>query len=167
MKVRLTSFIAAAWMIGSYPVAAADCPIERAVYVETEAGIELRFQESGENTPVSHRFSLVGAVGKMTIDGHVLYDPEIERPVAMALDNCPEGDVTGADIAACTVWKGIIYAADKATGEVDLLPLEGADAPYSLVLPGFGPAIAASSFGKAMTATPWDVFTFKQCSPKA
>lgn len=167
MKVRPTSFIAAAWMLGSCPAAAADCPIERAVYTEAEAGIELRFQESGGNTPVSHRFSLVASAGKMKIDGHVLYDPEIERPVATALDNCPEGDVTGADIAACTVWKGIIYAADKATGRVDLLPPEIADAPDSLILPGFGPAIAASSFGEAMKGTPWDVFTFKQCSPKA
>ncbi|MBW8285590.1 MAG: hypothetical protein K0M55_18510, partial [Rhizobium sp.] len=61
----------------------------------------------------------------------------------------------------------IVYAADKASGEVGLLPEEGTDAPDSLILPGFGPAIASSSFGAAMTAMPWDVFTFKQCSPKA
>lgn len=167
MKMRLTSSIAAAWVAGAFPAAAADCPIERAVYAEPEAGVELRFDASGENTPLSHRFSLVSSNAKMKVDGHVLYDPEIERPVAMALDNCPEGDVTGADIAACTVWKGIIYAADKATGQVDLIPDEGADAPDSLILPGFGPAIAASTFGAAMTAMPWDVFKFKQCSPKA
>lgn len=153
---------------GAGPAIAVDCPIERAVYVEAEAKTEVRFLPSGgEATPVSHRFSLVNPAGKMTVDAHVLYDAEIERPVAMALNNCPEGDVTGADIAACTVWTGIIYAADKATGHVDLLPPEGADAPDTLLLPGFGPAIAASSFGSAMTAMPWDVFTFKQCSPKA
>ncbi|MFA7414455.1 MAG: hypothetical protein WC048_08220 [Rhizobium sp.] len=167
MKVRLTSFIAAAGMIGSYPVAAADCPIERAVYAEAEAGIELRFEASGESTPVSHRFSLVAPAAKMNVEGHVMFDPEIERPVAMALDNCPEGDVTGADIAACTVWKGIIYAADKATAQIGLLPPEDTDAPDTLILPGFGPVIAASSYGEAVTATPRDVFTFKQCSPKA
>ena len=167
MKMRLTSSIAVAWIAGTFPAAAADCPIERAVYAEAEAGIELRFEVSGESTPVSHRFSLVSPAAKMKVGGHVLYDPEIERPVAMALDNCPEGDVTGADIAACTVWKGIVYAADKASGEVGLLPEEGTDAPDSLILPGFGPAIAASTFGAAMTAMPWDVFKFKQCSPKA
>ena len=169
MKMCLTSSIAAAWVAGAFPAAAAaaDCLIERAVYAEPEAGVELRFDASGENTPLSHRFSLVSSNAKMKVDGHVLYDPEIERPVAMALDNCPEGDVTGADIAACTIWKGIIYAAGKATGQVDLIPGEGADAPDSLILPGFGPAIAASTFGAAMTAMPWDVFKFKQCSPKA
>lgn len=167
MKMCLTSSIAAAWIAGAFPNAAAECPIERAVYVEPEADVELRFEASGENTPLSHRFLLVSSAAKLKVDGHVLYDPEIERPVAMALDNCPEGDVTGEDIAACTVWKGIIYAADKVTGQVDLLPDEGANAPDRLILPGFGPAIATSSFGAAMTATPWDIFSFKQCSPKA
>lgn len=166
MKGRLTQSIAIALLAGTLPAAAGDCPIERAVYAESETKVEIRFQASGENSPVSHRFSLVASAGKITVDGHVLYDPEIERPVATALNNCPEGDVTGADIAACTIWKGIIYAADKATGHVDLLPPEGADAPDTLLLPGFGPAIATSSLGGAMTATPWDVFTFKQCSPK-
>ena len=167
MTPRLTSLIAAAWIAGALPVIAADCVVEKAVYAEAEAGIELHFAPSGEDTPVSHRFTLLAPAAKMKVEGHVLYDPEIERPVAMALDNCPDGDVTGADIAACTVWKGIIYAADRGTGTVGLLPEEGADAPDTLILPGFGPAIAASAFGAALTATPGDVFTFKQCSPKA
>ncbi|MFN7009275.1 MAG: hypothetical protein ACK4PN_04525 [Allorhizobium sp.] len=167
MTQRLTSSIAAAWIAGALPAIAADCAVEQAVYAEPEAGIELRFAPSGEDTPVSHRFTLLASFAGMKVDGHVLYDPEIERPVAMALDNCPDGDVTGADIAACTVWKGIIYAADRATGIVGLLPEEGAKAPDNLILPGFGPAIAASAFGAAMKASPGDVFTFKQCSPKA
>lgn len=167
MMQRLTSSIAVAWLAGALPSIAADCAVEKAVYAEPEAGIELRFAPSGEDTPVSHRFTLLAPFVGMKVDGHVLYDPEIERPVAMALDNCPDGDVTGADIAACTVWKGIIYAADRATGMVGLLPEEGADAPDTLILPGFGPAIAASAFGAAMKARPGDVFTFKQCSPKA
>ena len=167
MVPRLTSSIAVAWLAGTLPAVSADCAVEKAVYAEAGAGIELRFEPSGENSPVSHRFTLLAPAAKMKVEGHVLYDPEIERPVAMALDNCPEGDVTGADIAACTVWKGIIYAADRATGMVGFLPEEGDGAPDSLILPGFGPAIAASAFGAAMTATPGDVFTFKQCSPKA
>lgn len=167
MMQRLTSSIAAAWIAGALPAIAGDCAVEQAVYAEAEAGIELRFAPSGEDTPVSHRFTLIAPFAGMKVDGHVLYDPEIERPVAMALDNCPDGDVTGADIAACTVWKGIIYAADRATGIVGLLPEEGAKAPDNLILPGFGPAITASAFGAAMKASPGDVFTFKQCSPKA
>ncbi|UJW75217.1 hypothetical protein [Rhizobium sp. SL42] len=147
------------------PLMAADCPIERAIYAEAEAGAELRFQAaSGENTPVSHGFSLIAKSAARSLDGHVIYDPEIERPVAMIMNNCPEGDVTGADLAACTVWKGIIYSADKASGHIDLLPPEGTGAPDSLLLPGFGPAFAQSSLGKGLETAPWDIFEFKGCA---
>lgn len=141
---------------------AADCLIEKATYRESETGLELVFRAaSGENTPVTHGF--VTTIGKTKLEGHVLYDPEIERPVGMLLNNCPEGDVTGADLAACTVWKGIVYGVD-ATGHVDLLPPEGANAPDVLLLPGFGPAVMASSLGKGLKAGPWDVFELKGCA---
>lgn len=142
---------------------AADCLIEKATYREAETGVELVFvAASGENTPVSHGFST--EIGTFKLDGHVMFDPEIERPIGMLINNCPEGDVTGATIAACTVWKGIVYGIDEATGHVDLLPPEGADAPDALLLPGFGPAILSSAVGKGMNSAPWDVFEFKGCA---
>lgn len=142
---------------------AANCPIEKTTYREAETGVELVFSAaSGENTPVSHGFR--SEIGSFKLDGHVMFDPEIERPVAMLMNNCPEGDVTGADIAACTIWKGIVYGIDEKTGHVDLLPPEGADAPDAILLPGFGPAVLSSVIGKGMEAAPWDVFEFKGCA---
>lgn len=147
------------------PLMAADCPIERAIYAEAETQAEIRFRAaSGENTPVSHGFSLSAQNASKPLEGHVIYDPEIERPVAMIMHDCPEGDVTGADLAACTIWKGIIYGVDQATGHVDLLPPEGASAPESLLLPGFGPAYGQSALGKALETSPWDVFELKGCA---
>ncbi len=147
----------------SHAASAADCLIEKATFREAETGIELVFAAaSGENTPVTHGFTT--QIGKAKLDGHVMYDAEIERPVGMLMNNCPEGDVTGADLAACTVWKGIVYGVDKATGHVDLLPPEGANAPDALLLPGFGPAVMASSLGKSLKASPRDVFEFKGCA---
>jgi hypothetical protein len=147
----------------SHAASAADCRIEKAVYREAETGIELVFTAaSGENTPVTNGFATT--IGKTRLDGHVLYDPEIERPVGMLMNNCPEGDVTGADLAACTIWKGIVYGVDTVTGHVDLLPPEGANAPDALLLPGFGPAVMASPLGKGLKASPWDVFDFKECA---
>jgi len=149
-------------LLGVRLLAAAECPIEKAIYVEPEARAELRFARTdGENSPLSHRFSLV--LGGKSFDGHVMYDPEIERPVAMILNNCPEGDVTGADIAACTVWRGIIYAGDERKGGIGLLPSEGEKAPPAIVLPGFGPAWTASSAGKSSEKNPWDVFSLQGC----
>lgn len=142
---------------------AADCRIEKATYREAETGVELVFAAaSGENTPVSHGFST--EISTFKLNGHVMFDPEIERPIGMLMNNCPEGDVTGATIAACTVWKGIVYGIDEATGHVDLLPPEGADAPDALLLPGFGPSILSSAVGKGMNSAPWDVFEFKGCA---
>lgn len=142
---------------------AADCRIEKATYREAETGVELVFAAaSGENTPVSHGFST--EIGTFKLNGHVMFDPEIERPIGMLMNNCPDGDVTGATIAACTVWKGIVYGVEETTGHVDLLPPEGADAPDALLLPGFGPAILSSAVGKGMNSAPWDVFEFKGCA---
>jgi hypothetical protein len=147
----------------SNAASAADCLIEKATYREAETGVELVFAAaSGENTPVTHGFT--SQIGQFKLNGHVLYDPEIERPVGMLMNNCPEGDVTGADLAACTVWKGIVYGVDTATGHVDLLPPEGANVPDALLLPGFGPAVMASPLGKGLKASPWDVFEFKECA---
>ncbi|MCL6707391.1 hypothetical protein M8R20_10300 [Pseudomonas sp. R2.Fl] len=152
---------------GFVPALAADCPVERAVYAEAELSTELRFEPaSAENSPVTHRFTMVASGKAGEAEGHVFYDLEIERPVSTILRDCPEGDVTGADLAACTVWKGIIYGVDQATGHVDLLPPEGAAAPDQLLLPGFGPAVAASSLGQAFDGMPWDVFSYKECAPK-
>ncbi len=62
---------------------------------------------------------------------------------AVVLDNCPDGDVTGAELDACTVWRGAIRAVD-ADGNPQ--PLPGADQPAAgfLQLDGLSAALAAS-----------------------
>lgn len=151
-------------MLGSpSAVLAGDCLIENAIYREAETGVELSFAAaSGENTPLTHGFST--SIAGTKLDGHVMFDPEIERSVGMLMNNCPEGDVTGSDLAACTIWKGIPYGIDEATGHVDLLPSEGAKAPDALLLPGFGPAVAQSKMGAAISTVPWDLFELKGCA---
>ena len=98
-------------------------------------------------------------------------EPQIEqltddqlRAKGIIMFNCPEGDVTGADLRACTVWQGMIYASDL-TGNISALPTEGAGAAARLFLPALGPSIRESSIwgkGKA-TVAPWDVLTLKGC----
>lgn len=164
---RSVASVLALTLTGFVPAAAADCPVERAIYAEADLSTQLRFEPaSSENSPVTHRFIMQASNGAGEAEGNVFYDLDIERPVSAILRNCPEGDVTGADLAACTVWKGIIYGVNQATGEVDLLPSEGETAPDQLLLPGFGPAVAASSFGETLEGMPWDVFSYKECAPK-
>ncbi len=88
-------------------------------------------------------------------------DPD--RSNGMVMHDCPEGDSTGEEIAACTVWEGVIYALDG--GDAALLPEEGKPAAETLLLSGFGSSLRYSKLwdeGKA-SAMPWDVFKRKGC----
>lgn len=163
---RFAGFVVSAVVaISSGPARSADCAIEKAIYAEPDAGFELHFVPSPENSPVSHNFKILVPKADLTLEGHVLYDVDTARPVATAMLNCPEGDATGADIAACTVWGGVVYAATPGSA-IDILPSEGAQAPDALLLPGFGPAIRRSAFwSKLSKKLPWDVFTLRGCQP--
>ncbi len=142
------------------------CPIEKAVFTETDAGTVLSFRQvDSDAAAVSHLFSITG--GKLKLDGHVMYDDESERPVAMIMNSCPEGDATGAELRACTVWTGVPYAVAVTGGRVDVLGAEGSETPDAIVLPGFGPALRHSTLWHAsgLARVAWDVYQFKECKP--
>jgi 2-oxoglutarate dehydrogenase E2 component (dihydrolipoamide succinyltransferase) len=86
------------------------------------------------------------------------------RSIGMVMFHCPDGDATGADLEACTIWQGMVYGM-SAKGEMANLQPEAGEAADKVVLPGIGPAIRGSSIwgeGKASVA-PWDVLDFKGC----
>ncbi|TGW05940.1 hypothetical protein EN788_44805, partial [Mesorhizobium sp. M2D.F.Ca.ET.145.01.1.1] len=73
--------------------------------------------------------------------------------------------VTGAELAACTLWNGVIYTADD-KGAVGLLPAEGVEAPKTLILPDLGPVLRQSRAyggGTGFSKVPSDVFSMKGC----
>lgn len=101
----------------------------------------------------------------LMLDGYVMQSDDPPQSNGIILFNCPGGDVTGAELSACTVWQGTISASDEA-GKTDVLPSEGAEAAARLLLPDFGPAVRKSSIwgeGKA-TVAPSDVLTLKGCA---
>lgn len=144
--------------------AAAECTQERAVYADPQGIYELRFEPvDPESSASSHNFKMTVKGTTLVLDGYVMPSEPVNRSNGILFNNCPEGDITGADIAACTVWEGVIYA--DSAGRIDLLPAQGAEAAPELLLSGFGPALRASSAwgpGKA-TVAPWDVLTLKGC----
>jgi len=144
---------------------AAECRQDRAVYVDRDGGYELTFEPVGsEAAAASHHFKLKVLSGGTVLDGVVMPgDPA--RSNGMVMHDCPEGDVTGEDIAACTVWEGVIYALGG-EGDANLLPEESVTAAETLLLSGFGPSLRYSALwdaGKA-NAVPSDVFRRKGCS---
>ncbi|GAA4172817.1 hypothetical protein [Shinella granuli] len=144
---------------------AAECRQDRALYADRDGGYELTFEPVGSDAAAtSHHFKLKVLASGVVLDG-VVMPGEPTRSNGMVMHDCPEGDVTGEEIAACTIWEGVIYALDGA-GDAGLLPEEGAAAAETLLLSGFGPSVRYSKLwddGKARVA-PWDVFRRKGCA---
>jgi hypothetical protein len=143
--------------------ALAACNQELAVYSEPEANASLEFTPAGD-TGSSHTFKIKFAENSVILDGVVLWTEGVARPMGIVMHKCPEGDVTGPELDACTVWQGVIYAVDG-QGNVSLLPPEGAAAAEQLLLPDFAPALRQSSaYGIAgVSKMPWDAFKMSGC----
>lgn len=147
------------------PAAAADCTQERAIYGDAAGLYTLTFQPvDAETSAATHRFSVKAKDSVVTLDGYVMTTEPAARPQGMLFYNCPEGDATGADLAACTVWQDILYG--TAGGRIVALPAQGEGALAELLLPGFAPALQASSaWGKGkLTVAPPDVLALKGCA---
>lgn len=160
--MRVSIAAAAAMGLSILPVKAA-CPMELAVYGDRDGVAGIDFRPTGENAVVTNSFRLV-MDNSVVLDGIVMWTEEQPRPNAIVSRSCPEGDVTGEEYAACTLWQGVVYAVDE-RGEVGLLPAEGAPAPARLVLADLGPALRASNaFGAGgFSKVPFDVFQLKGC----
>ncbi|URK86858.1 hypothetical protein LP421_22510 [Rhizobium sp. RCAM05350] len=142
---------------------ASDCLQEQAIYGDADGAYELQFEPVGSaSAATSNHFKVKVAKTDLVLDGIVMQSDEPVRANGMIMNNCPEGDVTGDDIAACTVWQGVIYSVGV-DGKVGSLPGEGLEAASQVLLPDFGPAIRNSSIWGKATVAPWDVLTFKGC----
>ena len=141
----------------------AACPMELAVYGDRDDAAWIDFRPTGESAVVTNTFKMVLDKG-VVLDGMVMWSEGVRRPYASLMYQCPEGDVTGEEIAACTLWEGVIYTAD-ADATIGLIPAEGADAPKSLIFPDLGPTLRMSAaYGDdGFSKLPWDVFALKGC----
>ncbi|WP_292642963.1 hypothetical protein [Mesorhizobium sp.] len=145
-------------------VARAACPIELAVYGDTQSGGEIDFTPTGTSSAtVTNSFRII-LDNNVVLNGIVMWNEGVSRPNGALMYKCPEGDITGEELAACTPWHGVIYTSDD-KGKIGLLPAEGVEAPKTLILPDLGPALRQSSTygGSGFSKVPWDVFALKGC----
>jgi hypothetical protein len=136
-RVAATVFLPLPLLFGTAVAAMAACPQELAVYRGADGIGALEFTGGGAGMHSEMRLIFAG-VEPVTI--YLSHDDELDQAVAMLPLNCPEGDVTGAELAACLVYEGPVYAIDrdsKATG----LPVTGNDAAETLMLPGLASAL--------------------------
>ncbi|CDX25779.1 conserved exported hypothetical protein [Mesorhizobium sp. ORS 3324] len=142
----------------------AACPIQLAVYGEAQSGAEIDFTPAGTSATITNTFRMI-LDNKTVLDGIAMWtEGSAGRPHGSLMYRCPTGDVTGEELAACTMWEGVIYSADD-KGGIGLLPAEGADAPKTLIFPDLGPSLEMSAaYGPAgFSKVPWDVFALKGC----
>jgi hypothetical protein len=141
----------------------AACPIELAVYGDTQSGSEIDFTPTGTSAVVTNSFRMI-LDNNVVLNGIVMWSSGEARPNGSLMYKCPEGDVTGGELAACTLWNGVIYTSDD-KGAIGLLPAQGVDAPKTLILPDLGPSLRHSlAFGgSGFSKVPSDVFALKGC----
>lgn len=154
----------AALLIARVSAAQAACPMELSVYEDEAKTAGIDFRPTGESMVVTNSFRMNLHSG-VQLDGIVMWSEETPRPYASLLYQCPEGDVTGDEIAECTLWEGPVYAVG-ADGKAGLMPAEGSPAPQALILPDLGPTLRqASIFAEDADEAelPGDVFMLSGC----
>lgn len=143
--------------------ALAACNMELSVYADQNGRGEINFTPSGELAAVSNSFRLL-LRNDVVLDGIVMRSPTRDMPLAMLTYQCPEGDVTGDELAACTIWQGTIYTVSD-HGSIDVLPREGLPAPTQVILSELAYAIEKSDLfdsGKVRDL-PFDNFRLSGC----
>ncbi|WP_245453213.1 hypothetical protein [Aquibium carbonis] len=162
-RLKATVTLAALLLAGHQPALAA-CPQELAIYTDRDRLASIEFRPVAPDEAVyTGEFRVLFPQNDTVADGIVMWTERVPRPTGIVMHDCPEGDVTGEELAACTVWQGVIYAVDEA-GEIGLLPRQG-PAAARLLLPDFGPSVRHSAlFGAdGISIVPWDVFEMSGC----
>ena len=126
--------------LASFAVPAlAACPQELAVYESGDGQTALNFTAGGGAMAMSHEIRILfrgaGPVTAYVQPGAAFGQPEKVLPV-----NCPEGDVTGDELAACIVYRSVVHAVD-AQGVPGELPAGGEPAAQAVLLPNFAASV--------------------------
>lgn len=162
------AFIVPASLVAS--VASAACPQALAVYTEMagpdmEAGFqpaEINFFPDPNAFIVSNAFNMHLAKGE-SLQGHIIWNTDSARSDGTLMLNCPDGDVTGEEIRACTHWVGVVYAVNV-QGTLSLMPAADEDAAQSLILTDMSRALYFGDLNKPSNTLPrWDQFQLSGC----
>lgn len=148
--------------VSSASAAVGACPLELANYSDTRGPARLEFA-SGKGGEGGTGFRLL-LDNNVVLDGIVQSRGSEPRPWGRLVYKCPEGELAAEELAACTVWEGVIYSSDD-KGNIGLLPELGGIAPQIIILAGLGPALRVSAAYGAdgFSQTPWDVFALTGC----
>jgi len=149
-------------------VSTIDCPLEKAIYGEPQAGWELRFRtgQPWEMMGMTESvFELVRADGTV-VWGAIASNMGTSRDVGTAFFGCArpgmdDADLTEAQADKCRVWDNLVYSLNG--GEPGFMPWGEGAAPERILMTDLGRKIRYSVV-EGPGEEPWDVFTFKSCA---
>lgn len=159
---HLLPMMAACLLAG--PVLAQDthaggCLQALAVYGTVDEQVLLEFTGSADLS-----FRVLADGSDHVLSGYLYPAGEEGGDEAIVLDDCPEGDVTGEELAACTIWQGQVRAVDENNNDRSL---PGADqaAAEILVLDGFAQVLGdwRASGGNADPLPLFEQLTLMAC----
>ncbi|RYD94788.1 MAG: hypothetical protein EOP61_20990 [Sphingomonadales bacterium] len=146
-----------------------DCPLEKAIYSEPQAGWELRFRAARpwELTGMTEAVMELVRKDGTALWGDVASNMGTSRDVGVLFHGCErpgadDEDLTEAQYDACRQWDGVMYSLNK--GEPGYMPGEGANAPERILMTDIGRKLRYSDLVDGPGGEPWDVFDFARCA---
>ncbi|WP_265517747.1 hypothetical protein [Nitratireductor luteus] len=156
------TFLTVPALLGLANAVEAACPQALAIYQEVGGQTAIDFIPNMDMVAASNTFRLI-LPDAAPIEGHVEWQSGGGRPDGLLLKDCPTGDATGEELAACTLWRGVVYAVDDA-GDVGLLPGPRDDAAQQLIMTDLSRALHFSTLNDGETALPgFDVYEITGC----
>lgn len=157
----MRALVTAALLTSMAVPALAACPQELSIYEDT-SGNSLTFSPPHDSQAAEHEFKL--RIGPTELQGVVMWSKDPDRPNGIIMDNCPDGDVTGEELNACTVWQGVIYGLTK-DADAPFIGKRGTPNAEALLLPDLSRYLHDHSFKSPLAGPPKadDVFRMKAC----
>lgn len=158
--MRCMFAILAVMAVGYSSIANAACRQDRAIYTEPNSGSQLVFRDDFGSFVATNSFRMNVPEGP-AFDGLVMWNNGVARANGMLQLNCPDGDIPGDELDACTKWEGVVYAMTS-DGEIDLIGQD--DAAQKLILPDVSRTLYYEMIDAERGRLPaFDVFELTEC----
>ena len=160
----LSSFAMMLLLAGPAQAALSECQQSKARYIDPESELVFAFEAGSESSAFLQSFSIGSEKSETKIEGFITLEGEPLRPIAYAVHQCPDGDITGDELAECTIWQGVVYGW-YSDGAVGLLPDESDPAVKQLLLPDFARSVMSKPLWSELNIDrePFEVFDLLDC----
>lgn len=154
-------------LVGPAQASSVSCLQSNARYIDPESSLIFAFKNKSENSTFLQAFSIGTKKSDVKIEGFITLEGNPLRPIAYAVHQCPDGDITGEELTECTIWQGVPYGL-YFDGAIGLLPDEDDLAVKQLLLPDFARSVMSKPIWNELNIDrePFEVFDLLDCGAK-